>query len=151
MEETRCLTFQVMPGPADEPSSLRFSQAGKPWGQSLPGSLLKRAFRLKDGRFLLFVTDDTPYEDTLRIYLLSTQGNLLDRLEFGAAYVTGVLEDIEVLDETTITFEFVHRKRCTITVLDKPRWRWGLLLMPGVRGSPLIGLRGLLAVRFLGS
>lgn len=151
MEETRCLKFQVIPGAPDEPSLLRFSQAGKPWGESLPGSLLERQFRLNDGRLLLFATDDTPYEETLRIYLLSTQGNLLDRLEFGAAYVTGVLEDIEVLDDTKVAFEFVHRERCTITVLDKPRWRWGLLLKPGVKGSPLLGLRGLLAVRFLGS
>jgi len=54
----------------------------------IEGAVLEAAFHCEHG-YLLFVTDDIPFEDTLTIYLLNPQFKLLDSVNIGTAYSTG--------------------------------------------------------------
>ena len=51
----------------------------------IEGVLLESQWQLADGRALLLLTDDSPYDEMLHIYLLDAQGlQVLDALEAGS-------------------------------------------------------------------
>lgn len=116
----------------DEVPLVQLSFREREVGDAIPGATLEQQFRLDEGRFLLFLTDDVPYEETLRIYLLSKDFRILDGLEFGGAYVTGSLENVTIKDSRTLEFSFVHKNRCRLHVHQTARWQLPLLFMPGV-------------------
>ena len=119
--------------PNTDAPRVELSYGGRDTGSIVPGALLERQYVLIDGRFLLFLTDDVPYEETLRIHLLSREFQILDGLEFGGAYVTAGLSDVTTEKADTVTFSFVHKACCRLRVDAKPSWRSPLLLTPGVR------------------
>ena len=109
-------------------------------GPRLCGAVLEYQFCLRDGRHVLFLTADCPYEETLHIHLLSSTFERLDGLELGAMYCSGRLRDVRVLEGGDVTpdvieFDFIHSARCRIRVLHRPQ----LVLFPrwtcGVRRS----------------
>ncbi len=146
--ESRRLTVEKAHSPADD-VCVRLKHDGEFWGDVLPGAVLERQFVLDDEETLLFLTDDVPYEDTLRIFLLAPDGSVLDGLTLGAAYATGTLDNLSIEGQATISFEFVHRGRCRLTIEKDPKIRWNLLFKPGVQPSPSHRLRGRLHLEFL--
>lgn len=98
----------------------------------LDGAILNNQYQMDDGRFLIFLTDDVPYEETLRIILLDQNLEAMDGLIFGGGYATGTLKNIKIIDKKTIQFSFVHEKQVRIQVTKEPRWRGFGLGTPGV-------------------
>ena len=112
--------------------SLQLMRGGQPFGEPLKGALIEAQYRVDGQRHLLFVTDDVPYEETLRVYLISSDAKVLDSLEFGGYLDNGTLEDLNVIDENTIEFSFIHKKRCRLTVESRSEWKKPLAFTPGV-------------------
>lgn len=106
---------------------------GESAGTELRGARLEAAVATDDNRYLLFVTDDVPYEEFLSIYLLGPDHRLRDSATIGAMYATGQLEDVELAPPDGVTFRFGR---------DAP-WRVRLLSHPKLRPSIGVGAGGL--------
>ncbi|HYP25396.1 MAG TPA: hypothetical protein VE262_01645 [Blastocatellia bacterium] len=78
-------------------------------GRALPvevdGVILEAQFELSDGRVLLWLTDDSPYDEGLHVYLLGRDDRIEDSLEAGAVFVPGILK-IGESGEDWVEFEF---------------------------------------------
>jgi hypothetical protein len=139
VKPTRDVEARRVREPSNEQSPLvQLRLQGRDAGPPIAGATLERAFRLDDGRYLLFLTDDVPYEEALRVYLLDHDGAVLDGIILGSAYVTGSLQDVTIENDATIAFSFVHRARCRISVRGTGAVRLPLRYVPGVsRIGPL--------------
>lgn len=111
---------------------LQLMRGGTPFGGPLDGALIEDQYQVDTNRFLLFITDDVPYEETLRVYLIADDAEVLDALEFGGYLANGSLEGLSVVDQRTVEFSFIHKKRCRLTVQPDSSWKKPLSLTPGV-------------------
>jgi hypothetical protein len=57
----------------------------------LEGSVLDAQLELEDGRILVFITDGSPYDEGLHVFLLTSAGEVIDTLEAGHAFAAGIL------------------------------------------------------------
>ena len=115
------LESKLIQGPG-EPGGprLQLVHAGHLVGDPLAGARIVQQFQLDDQRLLLFLVDDSPYEETLRIDLFSPTFERLDGLELSFDFTTGSLDDVQLIDPRTIEFDFIHKRRCRLRVLDQP-------------------------------
>lgn len=86
----------------------------------IEGLELQAQFELADGRLLLFVTDNTPYEEGLHIYLISRQLTILDQLDIGNAYTPGMLQNLKVIDGQSCSFTFFENQAMLLNLLPSP-------------------------------
>ncbi len=81
----------------------------------IAGILLLAAFQV-NRRYLVFVADGIPHEETLRVYLIDENYQVIDKLWLSAIYSTGELTDVEIESQHTLTFSFFHEDRWRLTV-----------------------------------
>lgn len=113
----------VEPAPADSEATVELWSHGKATGRFLAGKVLEHQFQV--GRaYLLLITYDVPYEESLFIYLLDGSWRILDMYELGAAYVPGILKHVQTISEQQLEFSFFGDERWRLTVLDRPVRRW---------------------------
>jgi hypothetical protein len=106
---------------------------GQSTGKLIEGAYLEAAFRW-NGRLLLLASDDIPNEETLRIYLLDGELNVLDWARLGAMYSTGHLSALEAVQPDVLRFRFIGATAWTITLLPAPVFRLPVMYDPrGVR------------------
>jgi hypothetical protein len=96
------------------------SIAGRATGSIVTGCVLEAAVRCEPG-WLLFVTDDTPYEEMLAIHLLDEQGKLLDSARIGGPYTTGVFSNLRLDPPATARFNFIGDAGWSVRVLGRAR------------------------------
>lgn len=89
----------------------------RPTGLRLRGIVLEAAVQC-DAGFLLFLTDDVPYEDTLSIHLIAPTFALLDSARIGAAYATGSFRELRLQQPDTVEFRFVGDTRWSVRLLE---------------------------------
>ncbi len=77
---------------------------GKALDVKIEGTILEAQFELKNGLRLIWLTDDSPYDEGLHIYLLNENGTIADALEAGADFTPGILE-ITKTGEDWVEFE----------------------------------------------
>lgn len=111
---------------------LQLLKDGQPFGDPQKGALIEAQYQVDAKCYLLFVTDDVPYEETLRLYLITCDAEILDSLVFGGYLANGTLEDLNIVGERSIEFSFIHKKRCRLTVNPDSRWKKPLTFTPGV-------------------
>lgn len=101
----RAITCYSISDPDRGDGRARLMREGRALEISVDGLLLEAQFGLTDGCSLIWLTDDSPYDETLHVYLLGADGSVEDALQAGAAFTPGVLK---VLDsgEDWIDFEF---------------------------------------------
>jgi len=116
----------------DQPLRSRLKRHGQPGDLILEGVRLEAAFRLADGRYLLMLSDDTPFEEILHVYLLGDALEVRDRAEIGGAYVPGPVQEIAAGPGGCVRFAFAGDRRFELRVRDRPR-RWMLRAAPGER------------------
>lgn len=92
--------------------------SGSPTGKIIAGAELEAAIQWHDF-FLVFVTDDIPQEDTLRIYLFDRQLNLVDSATLGAIYSTGSFSELELGPPNTVRFRFIGGVTWTLELLTE--------------------------------
>lgn len=105
--------------------------AGHPTGSVVSGCMLKAAVRCARG-WLLFVTDDTPFEEMLAIHLLDDKGKLLDSARIGGPYTTGSFSDLHLDPPATVHFRFIDDVDWSVRVLETAQY--ALPWWPDARG-----------------
>jgi hypothetical protein len=66
--------------------------------------------------FILFTTDDVPYEEMLHITLISEQFRVIDRIDLGCAYHSAILSNILIRNQASIEFSFFGLERWLLTI-----------------------------------
>lgn len=122
----------------DDPPRCEVLLRGHATGTGVAGRLLEAAIEAA-GRYLLFVTDDCPYEEQLHLHLLDAAGKVLDSASLGGPYSTGRFVGPRLLDDRRVGFSFFDDKDWEVELLDAPRLRLPVFTEPlGVwRARPL--------------
>lgn len=105
--------------------------AGRTSKEPLEGTVLEACVQYGN-QYLLFLTDDIPFEDSLRIHLLDKNLNRIDTVTLGAPYTTGHFRNLTLEDSGGITFEFFGD--CVWEVSVSPQKRLRLPFVSGPRG-----------------
>lgn len=119
MQDEAVAVMRSADGPDGEPRS-RLLLHGKTTDLDLPGAILEASVRFGDD-FLLFLTDDVPFEEGLHICLIDPSGRLLDHVDLLAIYATGTLEELRRVAEDRMNFRFFDGPPMQVRVLPKPR------------------------------
>jgi hypothetical protein len=108
-------------------------------GASVPvdGIVLEAQFALPDGGALVWLTDDSPYEEGLHVYLLGPDDRVHDAVEAGAAWAAGILA-IRATGDTWAEFEF-FRTGSVYRLVVEPTSRMRLRLPQGWKYKTLLG------------
>lgn len=133
------VSIQPLPGSGDDmPVRSEVRLHGRPCGTTVTGQVLEAAVEA-DGRYLLFLTDDSPYEEVLHLHLLDGQGRPLDAADLGGPYTTGTFVGPRLLGGQRIGFGFFDDKDWEVELLPSARLRLPMLSEPlGVwRAKPL--------------
>lgn len=97
--------------------------------QPVPGAVLEAAFQ-SDGRTLVFLTDDLPFEDSLHVHLLDEGLALLDSAVLSAMYATGIFELIGSHSPRSVRFRFFGGWEWTVELLTAAAMRLPLVSEP---------------------
>ena len=110
--------------------------AGATTAKLIGGAVLEAAFHCEHG-YLLFVTDDIPFEDTLSIYLMDQDFQVLDSVNIGVAYSTGNFHLLREPSAREVQFSFIGGCNWRLTLLATPEFCLPLFNEPaGVRRKP---------------
>lgn len=107
-------------GQADAQPQSRILVDGRDTGAVADGVILEAAVAMP-GRWLLFVTDDVPYEEGLRIQLFDAEWARIDRADMSWMYATGVFRDLRIEGEARLRFAFFD-DAVRLKMLDAPKW-----------------------------
>jgi len=112
-------------------------------GVRVDGVSLEKQLRLAPG-YLLFLTEDSPFEEGLHIYLLDDDKSVVDALELSAPYASGILKDAVVEGDASVSFSYFGDDRWRLDVDATPK-RLPLLSpvkrKSGLKGKPALSLR----------
>jgi len=103
----------------DETPSVEIIIRDKLTGRRVSGAVLEAAVKTGD-HFILFLTDDIPYEDMLNIHLLDDQFSVLDSVTIGAMYSTGAFSDMELTGPAELQFRFIGGTDWRLRLLPGP-------------------------------
>ncbi|MBQ0833074.1 MAG: hypothetical protein KBT83_10875 [Marinobacter sp.] len=98
--------------------------------EAVEGGILEACVQQGE-HYLVFLTDDIPYEDSLHIHLLDSDLSSQDSVTLGAAYTTGNFRNLVLGKGGTLTFEFFGNKSWAVSVLSEKRLR-----IPYLSGPP---------------
>jgi hypothetical protein len=115
--------FSLAPAPPDAQGGARarLLKNGAPTGLVLPGRALEAQFETADGRALLFLVHDAPFEEQLEIVLLDRAGAVEDSLRLLKAYAPGLLRDLAAGPGEAVSFRFHGQARRRVEVSPRPR------------------------------
>jgi hypothetical protein len=102
---------------------------GTSTGKLISGAVLEVAVQWEDS-YLLFMTDDVPFEEMLGIHLLDNKLNLLDSALIGGPYSTGSFSSLELSEPDTVCFRFIGDRTWTVELLSRPRFRMPFISEP---------------------
>jgi len=119
---TELTTKLVEEKSGDEVPKSEVLMNGTPTGKLVSGAIMEAAVQWEDF-YLLFMTDDTPYEEMLGIHLFDKNWNLLDAALLGGIYSSGSFSAIELNEPNTISFGFIGDAIWTIELLSHPSFR----------------------------
>lgn len=100
---------------------------GRPTGHHIDGLVLEAAVSC-GGNYLLFTTDDVPYEEFLTVWLLDASLSPLDGVTIGGMYSTGSFSSLRLMEPNSVGFRFIGDTDWSIELLSTP-----------VLGLPLVG------------
>lgn len=89
---------------------------GSPTGRFVSGAVLEAAVAA-NGHYVVFMTDDVPFEDMLTIEYLDKNLDRVDRVRLGWPYSTGSFSDLELQPPNKIRFRFIGDTVWTLELL----------------------------------
>jgi len=95
---------------------------GRSTGKLVSGKILEAAVQWEN-RYLLFMTDDVPFEEMLSIHLLDAQMNVLDSALIGSPYSSGAFTSLLLSEPNTVQFRFIGDTLWRVELLSRPRFR----------------------------
>lgn len=110
----------------------------RPVGVRVDGVSLQKQLRLPSG-YLLFLTENSPFEEGLHVYLLDDDKSVLDAVELSVPYASGILTDLVAEGDRSISFSFFGDDRWRLEVHATPQRRLPSLFSPVKRKSGLAG------------
>ncbi|MGS2793396.1 hypothetical protein ACU6R3_17610 [Escherichia coli] len=69
---------------------------GKNTGITIPADYLETAILLDDGRYLLFVTEDVPFEESLELLLIDIKKDIQEHVTIAIPYGSGTLRKMRL-------------------------------------------------------
>lgn len=112
----------VSDGSDIEPPASEITLAGGQKRIIVDGAILEAAIAWKDA-YLIFLTDDIPFEETLRIYLLDGELDYLDSVTLGGMYSTGFFTLNELSETDVVRFQFIGIMDWSVELLREPEFR----------------------------
>ena len=112
----------VSDGSDTEPPASEIALADAQKRTTVKGAILEVAIAWNDA-YLIFVTDDIPYEETLSIYLLDSGLNCLDSATLGGMYTTGFFTLQEPTEPDVVRFRFINDTDWSVELLPEPGFR----------------------------
>lgn len=120
----------------DAPPQCEILRNGQATGCLVPGAVLEMAAQWQ-AFYLLFTTDDTPFEELLQIHLLDADLRLLDSATLGGIYATGSFSPLESAEPDTFRFRFIGDTDWSVQVLPEVGFRVPLWSEPTGVSRPL--------------
>ena len=123
-------TVKLISPPTNETEpTCRLFHHGRDTNQELLGAVLEASLQANN-EWLLFLTYDIPFEESLEIYVLGPNFEVLDRATLMAPYTTGEFEDLQILSERQVRFRFLGKGFWELELLKKPGFRLPLMSEP---------------------
>jgi hypothetical protein len=123
LQETQDISIGALNYPSEETgASCELVIAGQPSGHRVNGCVWEAAIKCENG-YLVFLTDDIPFEDALNIHLISPSGLLWDTARLFGLYSTGTFRELTIEPPDTVAFRFFRDTVWRVQVLPKPTWR----------------------------
>lgn len=117
---------------------------GNSSGIIVPGEVLEAAVQVNDWRYILFLTDNVIFEETLTIALIDFRNGVKEIMHLGNEYSTGSFENLTITGDS-MSFNFIGDYTWTLQVSDSPRLRLPFAADPGgVKRKP--GLKKYLTI-----
>ncbi len=91
-------------------------------GIRVSGQILEASFKVSASRYLLILSDDVIFEESLNITLIDVEYGVLENLTLGGPYTSGVFEDL-LINSHSIKFRFIGDTVWTIEPLSSPSLR----------------------------
>lgn len=94
---------------------------GRDTGLILSGLYLHAQFK-SDNKYILFLTEDCPFEEGLYIYFIGPSFKILDRAEIGMPYIPAILGHLKIENDHEISFTFFSNdEKWTLSILPAPK------------------------------
>ena len=122
-------SLRLIPANEDDIPTSELLINGSATGTVLNGAVLEAALIWND-HFVVFLTDDMPYEDALHINLLNSKFELLDSASLASMYSTGSFERLQLLPPNRASFRFFGDTDWRIELLAQPAARIPFLSEP---------------------
>ncbi|MGP0838092.1 hypothetical protein [Serratia sp. CY85251] len=117
--ETKSISLSELKHSANMKDGYEIMLSGQKTGFFVPFQVLEAAVTIDSERILLFLTDDTPYEEVLNISLVHMSKGILETVSLGGAYLTGTFSEFHVLPNA-VEFSFIGDTTWRIEVADQP-------------------------------
>lgn len=122
MQPAPDITVRRLPVPEGDPPVCDVLRDGVPTGVSVGGAVLAAAL-VCAGFYILFMTDDCPFEEGLTIHLLARPDcAYIESVGLALPYAPGHFRDLRVVDARCVAFRF-FADEVTLTVLPRRGWR----------------------------
>lgn len=90
----------------------------------LPGAVMEAQFEAVDG-YLVFTTENTPYEEALHVHWIARDGRVLDAVELSLPYTPAIFANAVLAAPRTVRFTFFDDGRLwSVEVARTPRIQW---------------------------
>lgn len=101
------------------------------------GAVLEAQYSI-DEKYILFITEGTPYEEALHILLVDSTLMVADYIELASAYTPGMFRNTSILQPNKIQFSFFDKEETwCLEVAIKPRTKLWANKYPVKRKFPL--------------
>ncbi len=100
------------------------NKEGKTISVEVDGTLIEAQFELNDGRYLIWLTEDCPFDEMLHVYLIDRDGTVEDSVEAGAPGGMGPSGILSFLDvgENWVKFSFFGKDMvCSLELSPNPK------------------------------
>lgn len=92
----------------------------------IDGVCIADQMTLENGETLVFLTDDCPYEEGLHAYLLDRDGGVVDAIDAGAPFASGVFRVLRRCGDSIEFVFFLNEMHYRLEIADKAKFRFGL-------------------------
>ncbi|MFE8102031.1 hypothetical protein RBA71_11085 [Brenneria goodwinii] len=126
MEVTNAISLQIIHEATQFKESVcEVLLNGKATGVKVSGKVLEAAVKVGDALYLLFLTDDVIFEESLNIFLIRLGSNsaVVDSATIGAMYNTGIFKNIRVASSDSVDFNFMGDNLWKVAVHHDPKLR----------------------------
>lgn len=93
-------------------------------GLNVRGATLEAQFALDTGGYLLLITNNSPYEERMQVYLLGSDFRIAETADLGYAYTSGIVRDIQLTGRDSLEFTFSGGCRFRLVVRAQPSHFW---------------------------